>query len=68
MCEVLHVAVSTTPKTDYTLKRYDFCLETQADMEDREFATRLIFSDEVTLHLSSILYRHNVRIRGTDTP
>jgi hypothetical protein len=40
----------------------------QADMEDDEFATRLIFSDEATFHLSGNENRHNVRVCGTENP
>jgi hypothetical protein len=37
-------------------------------MDDDEFATRLIFSDEATFHLSGKVDRHNVRVCGTENP
>jgi hypothetical protein len=53
-------------KPDHRFKRCDFCVEIQADMEAGESATRLIFSDESTFHLSGKVKRHNARIWGTE--
>jgi hypothetical protein len=50
------------PNPDDKFKRYDFCVQMQADREDGVFATRLIFSDEATFHLSGKVNRHNVGI------
>jgi hypothetical protein len=43
-------------------------MQMQADMEDDESTTRLIFSDEATFHLSGKMNRHNVRAWGTENP
>jgi hypothetical protein len=51
-------------KPDDKVKRNEFCTQMQTDMED-EFATRLIFSDEATFHLSGKVNRHNIRVCGT---
>jgi hypothetical protein len=55
-------------KPDEKVKWYEFCIKMQADMEDDEFATRLIFSDEATFHLSGKVNCHNVRTWSTENP
>jgi hypothetical protein len=54
-------------KLDDKVKRYEFCMQMQADLED-EFATRFIFSDEATFYLSGKVNRHNLRAWGTENP
>lgn len=49
-------------------KRYEFCCSMLDDMEEDNFAERLIFSDESTFHLSGKVNRHNVRIWATENP
>ncbi|PNF43528.1 hypothetical protein B7P43_G03919 [Cryptotermes secundus] len=47
-------------------KRMEFCDSMLEKMEDENFISRLIFSDEATFHLSGTVNRHNVRIWGTE--
>ncbi|PNF42612.1 hypothetical protein B7P43_G01283 [Cryptotermes secundus] len=49
-------------------KRMEFCDSMLEMMEDENFISRLIFSNEATFHLSGTVNRHNVRIWGTEHP
>jgi hypothetical protein len=40
----------------------------QEAVEDDDFASRLVFSDEATFHLSGKVNRHNLRIWGMENP
>jgi hypothetical protein len=51
-----------TLKPDDRVKQCKFCMQIEADMEDDEFATHLIFSDEAMLHLSRKVNHHNVHV------
>jgi hypothetical protein len=55
-------------KPDDKVKRYGFCVQMQGDVEDDEFATRLIFSDETVFLLSGKVNLHKVRLWGTEHP
>lgn len=49
-------------------KRYEFCSSMLDDMEEDNFAERLIFSDESTFHLSGKVNHYNIRIWATENP
>ncbi|PNF19518.1 hypothetical protein B7P43_G02327 [Cryptotermes secundus] len=49
-------------------KRMEYCDLMLEMMEDETFISRLIFSDEVTFHLSGTVSHHNVHIWGTEYP
>jgi len=50
-------------------RRLDFCLQLQDLMSsDYHFLLEVQFSDEVTFHVSGAIYRHNVRICGSENP
>lgn len=50
---------------DYA-RQLDFCINMQEALEDEDFATKLIFSDEATFHLSGNVNHHNVQFWGTE--
>lgn len=50
---------------DYA-RRLDFCINMQEALEDEDLATKLIFSDEATFHLSGNVNHHNVQFWGTE--
>lgn len=50
------------------LKRLEFSIFMQEAMQDENFASRLVFSDEATFHVNGKVNRHNVRIWGTNNP
>jgi hypothetical protein len=50
------------------VKRRKFCEEMQLKTEEGGFVERVIFSDEVTFHISGKVNRQNVRIWGTEQP
>ena len=45
--------------------RHEFCTDMLEKLEDDGFDDRLVFSDEVTFHLSGKVNKHNTRIWGT---
>ena len=50
-------------------RRLDFCLQLQYLMSsDDHFLLEVQFSDEATIHVSGAVYRHNVRIWGSENP
>lgn len=55
-------------KPNDKLKRLEFSIFMQEAMQDENFASRLVFSDEASFHLSGKVNRHNVRIWGTTNP
>jgi hypothetical protein len=49
--------------------RYTFCSGFLSRFEGNElFTTKIVFSDEVTFHLSRNVNRHNLRILGSNNP
>lgn len=58
-----------TLKPEDLIKRFEFCNNMQAAMEDDDgFEDCLVFSDEANFHISGKVNRHNVRIWGTQQP
>ncbi|KAL4104006.1 hypothetical protein QTP88_019319 [Uroleucon formosanum] len=55
-------------KPNDKLKRLEFSIFMQEAMQDENFASRLVFSNEASFHLSGKVNRHNVRIWGTTNP
>jgi hypothetical protein len=50
-------------------KRYDFALDILNEIDNYEqFLYRVMFSDEVTFHISGHVHRHNVRIWAKERP
>jgi hypothetical protein len=50
------------------VKQYEFWVQTQAAVDDDKSATRLIFSDEATFHLSGKVNHLNMHIQRLDNP
>lgn len=56
-------------RLDDKRKRVAFCDEIHNGIDnDNTFATRIVFSDEATFHLSGKVNKHNVRIWGLQNP
>ncbi|PNF28323.1 hypothetical protein B7P43_G03472, partial [Cryptotermes secundus] len=49
-------------------RHLEFCVTMQQALEDEDFASKLIFSDEATFRLSGKVNRHNVKLWGTENP
>ncbi|KAJ4430071.1 hypothetical protein ANN_22280 [Periplaneta americana] len=56
-------------KPEDKVLRRDFCISMQTLIENGdEFIRSVVFSDEVTFHLSGKVNRHNLRIWGSENP
>ena len=59
-----HLQLTQEVTKDDKMRRFEFCVRMQQELEHEDFANKLIFSDEATFHLSGHVNRHNVRVWG----